>query len=544
MRVVVIFFMLIVSTNIYSYRYPNVIFSDPESRVRTVYYGETVQMPFTMIYSNLKGDKNWSLPAGAELRAATGDCPLISMYPNLDTRDYGNGSCTYIISISASYPGEEINGYYVYYVKGKDGVIDKHKWDYAFPVREFSVKFIPHPLSMVTPEKMLAVAGKPFSMSLAKYISFYSENVSAGQPPELTLSSDSPKGLVYDPKTLSIVGTPDQRGYVYFTAVAHNSSSRSAPVNISIEVAANHEKRPRLKTDVTLPAYSPGKHYEFNLMELVDNNLIAAGDSLSFVLYSHINDSRLFSIDPENKQLLRADIPAHEIKKSLNVTVVAVSNIGGESLPLTLEIPMAQDPAYTPSMQSLTMNAEVDSYFSKDFASVITDPSNDGSLRLLIDKIEPDAPWLQLSKQSSTAIEGRIPNDAYGRQYTLYLRVANDIGGASAPVVSYLKINRNTQLSPYFNKRTPSFLPELIPGQSYDYCFNDVDIEPSYDKYPYSIRLMDGMNEEWISIKDNCLHADRVPDDLYFPPSVYVVVHNEPGGDSEVFGFRLPLEDF
>lgn len=536
----------VLSTASLAFSYPLVVFSSSGAGTRTAYFGEIVRIPVTMQHYNLKGKKTWLALPGAELTPVSGSCPPINFYPTTESYKFNNGVCQLIISIRASYPGQIINGSYAYHVEGDNGYADPHTWNNYFYTPEVWIKFLPHPLSMVNPEKMRAIAGKPFSMNLAKYISYYTENVNAGESPELTLTSNNPRGLIYNPQTLSITGTPDSTGYINFTARAHNKSSTSAPVTIDIEVSANPDSKPRLKSGVKMPAYSPEKSFEFNLMELVDREQMALGDDLSFVMRTRLHDSLLFTIDPQNKRLLKATIPASEMSGVLTTTIAAVSNIGGESLPVTLEIPIAQDPAYKPSVQSLTLTTEAGKDYSRDYANVITDPSNDGSLRLLLDRVEPDAPWLQVSKYNKTTIEGRVPDDVYGRRYTLYLRVSNQVGGTSEPVVSYLNIQKNREFAPRFIQSKPQFLPELIPGQPYDYCFSEhEEIIPSYDRYPYIIRLSEKMrNPEWIRMKDNCLHADEVPDNLYFPPLAYIVVRNESGGDSEVIGFQLPLEGF
>lgn len=502
--------------------------------VVSMYPGETVKLPLRARKEGLWGTTMLTCllwPQHIQFEAGSDNCPSV---PKFDDVRYADGACLMNLVITGTKAGQVIQGRLHLHLL----IIHSHHIYSPY----FTATVIPHPISMLSPGKARAIAGKPFNFSFKNYIRFFDENVQGGATPQGIVSPQKNNGLYFNPSTYAIVGTPEHIGTTTFRIAAKTNYGTAAAVELVIDVGLNKENKPKFKPSVELAAVNPGKPYQLALMDLVDMKQLAAGDQLHFRLEPHQNDSDLFKIDPANDQLLIGHVPLTAAGQTLQVTVVAHSNTGGDSEPLTLTIPVAFDPALRPSIKPVTLFASRYDYFYQDIASLIDDPSGDGSLKLILEKVEPAAPWLGLSMHVSTALEGLIPAETTGMHYTLYLRATTMSGGSSELVKGSLTMKINPNLTPQFKSSKP-ILPILQPGTAYKYCIDEHrDVWPEYEDHPYTLELAEGSDSpDWLEIKDNCIEAQEVPLTLANIPLIWVVLRNIPGGAADPMPLELPV---
>lgn len=502
-----------------------------ENPNRTIFPGETVKIPLEMDFHHLNKAKYWRLVPGTSIEIIGGLCPYLSY----DKRELGCGHCYLKMAVTGSYAGQVIQGAEEFYW-------NTHNSGYQGQSTSlFTIKVIPHPLSMALPDKLLAVAGQAFSLNVEQYINYYVENLQAGDIPEISLSFDSNKGLYFNPATKSILGTPTETGIINCKIAVHNRTSSAEAVNLSIEVGANASNKPRFKPQVELLSLTPGKNFQFDLTSLLDREEIKVGDTLHFSIVKQ-TDEQYFSIDPGNPTLLKAKLPIIEAGNSIPITIRATSNLGGDSDPLILNFPVAVDPTLKPTIQPVHLSATVKTNLYENLFSAIGDPAQDGSLRIILDRVEPEAPWLQVTKELFTVLEGIVPDEAWGIQYKLYMRAHTLSGGSSEPIVGTLDVKINPQLTPVFASN-PVILPVLQPSLPYEFCFEEAGlIIPAYQTYPYTVRLApDPKNPAWVSLTDNCIRVSELPNQLPYYPSLWLILSNIPGGQSQPFRVDLPI---
>ncbi len=355
---------------------------------------------------------------------------------------------------------------------------------------------------------------------------------------EVLVSPAIQDGLHYDPSTLSIIGKPTRLGNYYFTVSAIYNDKVAAPSVLTIRVDANIEDQPRFKSSFTIPNASPGQHYQLNVLDLIESNSIDKNQINFRICPNHPSPSWL-SFDKYNLNLLQGDVPLSDAGKTLGVTIIASTKTGGDSDYLQLKIPVASDPTKKPSFREGTrLYGTAGSVFRHRFNFSVIDPAEDDSLKIIIDKIEPAAPWLSMT--TDTDLEGIVPEDAVGNTYSLTVIAHTNTGGNSDPAVIPLTIEMNELLKPQLISGHPK-CPLMHRGKSYVYDFvAHRDIEPLYEDYPYSIELAKGYdNPEWVRIEDNKLIIDRVPEHIKLMKQVYVTIRNTPGGMSNVLSFPL-----
>lgn len=503
--------------------------------VANVYPKESVKLPLVMSHAYLKKNKWWILPANTRLEAVNGICPAI---PG-DGLSYADGVCYLNLVVSGQVAGQVISGTVTFRQQGKD---HGTSWNDFINSPYFTVNVLPHPLSMVSPGKAMAVAGRPFHFSFIKYIRFFDENMQSGATPIGIVSPQKKNGLHFDPASYSIVGIPEQIGTSTFQIAVKNQHGMSAAVELIVEVGVNLQDKPKFKPNFQLASANPGQPYTLSLMNLVKKESLVTGDQLHFRIKPYKNNSPYFSINNQNDKWLVGHVPANEAGRTLQTTIIAHSNTGGDSKPLTLKIPVAFDPALTPSIRAVSLTTNSHQHFYADLISSINDPSRDGSLQLILKKIKPDAPWLKRSMQSPTALEGLVPSEATGMHYKLYLQAVTITGGSSETTEGVLNVNINPDLTPRFKMEKP-ILPVLLPDTAYRYCFHENrDIYPEFEDYPYSIELAkDHDNPPWLKIEKNCIEVNNVPSDLEFYPDVWLRIRNTPGGISKAYYVELPI---
>ena len=357
------------------------------------------------------------------------------------------------------------------------------------------------------------------------------------EPTQLSVIADDQNGLQYDPATMSIVGSPIKTGHYHLQLIATNGVAKTAQRDLAIEVTINPKDTPVFKPKHSIASAMPLQHYRLNLMDLIaPMPSFMVTNQVSFRIDSRESHPSWLSLDEHDGTLLQGDVPALEAGQEREITFIASSNAGGDSLPFTIKIPVAYDPTQKPVIDpGITLRGTAGSVINMDLRSIVLDSTTDSSLKIILDKIEPAAPWLSVD---TTTLHGIVPDDVVGQPYQLTLHANTQIGGSSDPVVIPLEIAMNKDLTPGFYLDNPQ-LPLLYVGQPFlhDFVANQ-DVYPS--NIPYVVDLAEGrMNPSWVRIEHNQLIIDSVPDGLHQIERVFVTIKNIPGGRSSVYPLDL-----
>lgn len=372
---------------------------------------------------------------------------------------------------------------------------------------------------------------------------FHSALANLPEPTQFIVEPAAKDGLHYDPSLLSIVGKPTHTGLYHFTIRATNAHETSKPRDLNIMVSFNRSDTPVFKQKYHLISAMHKQNYRLNLMELIEpNQSFTLNNQVSFKFDPTKIPPSWLSIDKETTSVLKGQPPVYKSSQIEEVTLIATSNTGGDSLPITIQIPIALDSTKRPIIETgIRLSGKPGILFKKNFSVSLIDPTADGSLKIILDKIEPPAPWLFWSTSNPFQLEGIVPKNATGQLYQLTLHANNAIGGDSERVTVPLQIMLDKSQTPHFNVFKPQ-LPILYPGQPYIYNFTENnEITPLYTQAPYIVELSpDENNPAWLRIENNKLIADEVPDDIDQPQKIFITIKNIPGGKSDV----LPVDLF
>ena len=266
-------------------------------------------------------------------------------------------------------------------------------------------------------------------------------------PTQLQVRSDDPNGLHYDSSTQSIIGKPTKPGIYHFQMGATNGYATAAPRDIEIHVSINPKDKPIFNSNSnnTVASAMAGQTYRLNLMDLI---LPTPGFMVTNQVSFRIDTTRDYpswlSLDETDPAILQGYVSPAEAGKMFSITLIASSNSGGDSEPFTIQIPVAYDPAKKPSIErNIELTGIAGAAIHKDLRDYSSDPTNDNSLKIIIDNIEPAAPWLSISSSNSTELEGVIPKNAIGHVYRISLHANSAIGGNSETIIIPLKIATN-----------------------------------------------------------------------------------------------------
>ena len=367
---------------------------------------------------------------------------------------------------------------------------------------------------------------------------------SAPGPTELLVTPEAQDGLYYDKATRRILGKPIRTGDYHFTIGATNGASTAVPQDLHIHVDDNLRDKPVFKHDYRPASAMPDRDYRLNLMELIEPTpRFMQTNQIQFRIDTSRPHPAWLDIDNENPTLLHGHVPVSEVGQNRTLTLIATSNTGGDSLvPLTIIVPVAFDVEKKPVIEKgIVLTGEAGTLFFQDLRPRILDPALDNRLTLVLDKVEPAAPWLSVSTDNPTGLTGTVPQDAVGQTYQLTVHANTTVGGNSDPVTMSLRIAIDKRLTPRFYLDNPQ-LPLFYAGQPYSYdfvAFNDV--EPGYKDSPYTVEFADGHPiPEWIRIEENKLISDNVPNNLG-TQHLFITVKNVPGGKSEVLTLNLVI---
>lgn len=361
-------------------------------------------------------------------------------------------------------------------------------------------------------------------------------------PTKVKITPVPSDGLQFNPDTLTISGKPNNAAEYNFSISATNGVQTAAPRPLQIKVNIDPKDKPVFKTNYSIGTAMPEQEYRINLMDLIEpKKSYMVTNQVTFKIVENQSYLNWLSIDPENTTFLKGKVSSQDAGQTRKITLIATSNSGGESLPLTLEIPIAYDPSKKPIIaKSIMLTATAGETIHNDFRPNIIDPASDSNLKLVIEKIKPDASWLKISAINPTALNGKVPDSAVGQNYLITLAASTPTGGTSDKKTIPLMIAINKDKTPRFYQANPN-LPLLYEGQSYSYDFvANNDVEPEFNDVPYSVTLAKGYpNPDWVSIKNNKLIVDKVPEHLEQMEKIFITIKNIPGGISKVFILKL-----
>lgn len=417
---------------------PEASLSFPNGYSTTVFYGESIKIPIQMDYKNLKQHKYWLFPPGTTLETTSGLCPFFAN----DEENYPLGSCNLNLIIPGTYLGKLFSGTVSYIVSGRERENgEDHSWNYAFNSPGFKVAVIPHYLTILDIPQQEASLQHRFNYNLKSAIDYYDENAEAGKKIQGVISPMAQDGLSFDAETFSIIGIPERTGSYAFKIAAKNANGTTKASDLIINVAEESKNTPQFKSDYQVPSAARSQKYSINLLELIEKKAdLNLSNQISFRIDEIASNPGWLAIAKDNATRLEGEAPKQLAGTELAVTLIASSNTGGDSEPKTIQIPIALDPSQRPFMEFFKINQVANTYFSKDLAEYVQDPSQDGSLKILIDKIVPSAPWLHLSPDHPTILEGFIPSEAADKTYRMTVRANNLTGGSSIPIVAQLII--------------------------------------------------------------------------------------------------------
>ncbi len=524
---------ILLSYSAWSVSLPNVSISFPQQPPSTVFYGETVRIPVQMTYEHLCGNKSWVLPPGSTLENVSGACPQLTE----DIAYYEQGTCTMALVVKAEHFGA-IEGALHYRLNSED---NSRQWEHDYYSPVFSIAAIPHPLSMALIPYQSATATINFMYPLKSAVFYYDENVAAGASPEGVVSPVEQNGLYFDPQRFAILGKPTQSGTYVFIVGAKNIYSSTAPTRLVINVGINPQDTPVFKTDYDIPSAIPGEKYSLNLLNLLEETKgFGETNQISFSIVKDGLNAGWLKISDTNSMLLEGVVHKEDAGKEVQVKLMAHSNTGGNTDPITIYIPVAADPEQKSTINYFEMEQLAGNQFFIDISNQIQDPAEDPDLKVVIDKIEPNASWLNISLLNHRALEGLIPEKVTGQKYEVTLHANTRIGGDSKSITVPLQISIDPSRTPQFKEDNPN-LPILFPGQPFSYNFvENRDVYPEYEDAAYEIKFSEEHEHPtWLKLQNNRLFAEPlVPGDLdELSVDIHLVITNKPGGQSKA----LPL---
>lgn len=362
-------------------------------------------------------------------------------------------------------------------------------------------------------------------------------------PTYLQVTPEEKDGLSYDPATLSIIGKPTRAGMYTINVSAYNKYSTASPQPLVILVAFDPKDKPVFKDNVIIPSAMPDQDYQLNLMDLIESTPgLNITNQVRFRISESIEHPAWLSIDKEMQNILKGHVPISDAGQKVSLYIVASSNTGGDAY-FKLIIPVASDPSQKPIIKNgIELTGQAGASFYEDIGHFVTDPANDrDNLKIIIDSVKPEAPWLSIYK---TRFSGIIPEEALDQTYEIKLHANTAIGGDSDPETILLKVGVNQSKTPQFRVDAPKF-PSLYMGQPYLYDFvANHDVYPDYNEIPYTVEFAEGHEHpDWLNIEDNKLVAVEVPYGDMRVERVYLTIKNILGGKSGVESFFLFVTD-
>ncbi|RUR19416.1 hypothetical protein ELY21_04130 [Legionella sp. km535] len=538
-RALLLFVIFYISSSV-SYALPQQVrMTFTASPPSTVFLDDTVRIPVQMDwYATVRIPMTygkWDLPEGARIEYVTGYCPEL-----MSAVAFGFPyTCYFNIVISKNSVGT-VSGPITYDVCRYCPILE-----HVFYTPSFSVRVIPHGITMSAIPIQEATANTPFVYNLKTAVKFYDENLRAGFPPYGIVTPAEQDGLRFDQASFSIVGTPKRTGTYLFKVGAQNTYGTAAQVDFRVQVRVNEKDKPVFKQNYSIASALPDQKYSLNLMDLVEQHAgFMQTNQISFRIDEDSSHPDWLDISRNDVTRLEGKVPPTAAGQEVEVTLIASSNTGGDCLrPLTIKIPVAYDPTKKPTINSFKLEKLAGANIYEELSGYINDPSHDPKIKLILEKVEPAASWLHISPLNPTVLEGTVPDQATGQKYLLTLRANTLIGGNSDPVTIPLNISVDKKQMPRFKSDKP-ILPILYPGQPYLYDFvENNDVYPEYHDAPYEIQFAEGFNPpDWLRLEQNQLIADMVPPEIVNEDlEIKIMIKNIPGGLSNEYILSLTI---
>lgn len=514
-----------------------------ENPPTTMFYGETLRIRAVMDWKTTASAITWKKPLMTSPLGSyveySGDC--LHLMNNISFWDVYK--CYMNIVIVGNNPTQLVSGVLNYNVCTSCNRDSHHRYDFQSPY--FSVKVLPHALSMLPIPIQAATGNQNFVFNLKTAIKFYDENILAGKPAQGLVTPVSQDGLYFDATSFSIRGKPTRLGSYVFTVAAQNEYSRAQAIPLNIEVQANPADRPVFRSHYSVPSALPKQQYRLNLMELIESQAgFMNTNQVSFRLVADVKNPDWLNIDTHDSTVLVGVVPENLAGQDIEVKLIASSNTGGDSDAAIIKIPVAYDPALKPAINYFELIFQADTHISQDLAAHVDTRGYDANLKIILDHVEPPARWLSMSWVNPTRLEGGIPPEAIGESYRLTFRANTSGGGSSEALTIPLHIAINPQFRPRFKAASPS-LGLVQPQQAYFYDFQaNNDIYPDFNDAPYEISFADEFEHpQWLRIKDNQLIADLVPDIEESFIRIHIKMKNKPGGESHALALTLEVNN-
>ena len=121
---------------------------------------------------------------------------------------------------------------------------------------------------------------------------------------------------------------------------------------ISITVHSRAYDTPVFKTPYAFSGAKPAQNFRLNLLKFIEQPLgLSPNNPVRFRIIQKPGNPAWLSIDTKNQTLLHGRPGIDDAGLIKEITLVATTNTGGDSLPMTLQIPIAYDidPNRTPS---------------------------------------------------------------------------------------------------------------------------------------------------------------------------------------------------
>lgn len=499
----------------------------------TLVYGETLRIPLTMTWwtnlQNLIAQETWRLPPGSHIEYTGGNCHKL-----MASVEFNHLYICYInLVIPSGKENKTISGVITY--DSCSSCPKSSRREHLFQSSYFAVTVIPHNISMRIIPVQEGTANAQFQFNIKSSINYYDENVKAGKTIYATITPMVQDGLRFDARNFAIIGKPTRIGnYTYKITVVTNDGLTSN-TDLKIKIKANAYDKPVFKKHIQLTPALPDQKYSLYLPDLLeDKSSFGIKNQIAFRLDPNTIAPDWLTITHQNPVYLNGLVPLNCAGEEVKVTLIASSNTGGDSRPVTLLLPIAFDSAKKPVIRPFKLNQSAGTDFEQDLSIYLRKPILDPSIKFIIDKIQPEATWLNISLNNSKVLTGTIPSNVSGQTFKITLRAYNLTGGSSNSVTIPFHINTNKDLAPRFKSGNP-ILPMVYSGQPFFYDFiENKDIYPEYESIPYKIKFAHGYpHPEWLRIENNKLMSDMVPDNPGTVNSINLVINNLPGGSSK-----------
>ncbi len=539
----------------HSYNYPKInSFDFTKNPIFNVYYNDPpAEIPIYMSYNpgntGMGQWHYWTVPYGKLQYVSSCDIPLVSG----GWRESKLGNCTFKLVL----PSNRMNAVYqgaVSYSFGGKSSKGQHHWspsDTKRTTRQFYVKVIPHPINLdIIPEQEV-VAKTLLTINFKNRIRYFDENVLAGDKPIASITAAEngvtleELGLKFNPETLNISGAANQTGVFHFYLHAKNRARTLEPRPFMIKITENPKDTPIFRENLTLSAVTPNQFYDFNLLSLLkDNATFMASNEVTFTIDTNTQTEENKWLRIENGTHLTGQTNGHLAGREISISIRAHSNTGGESLPAKLKLHIATNPSMKPVIkENLELNSTAGGEIYYNMQNDIIDPTpqKDGSLRVVIDEVKTQCPnsecdtrWLEVLRHQPTILNGMVPLDATGRDYTITVHANNKMGGDSEKRDIKLHVGIDPDRKPGLKVQNPIF-PRLQPGQAFFHDFvASRDVYPEYEDAPFTIEFDESAEHPyWLRLEDNKLIVDKVPEDVEGFIFFRIIIKNIPGGASE-----------